>query len=171
MWRCESFSTASCTDSSATITIRSTPPTIATVHASGSILARSGRTTARIPAAATRQTLYRAAAARYARRQATPREVPMADEKARVLVVANRTAGSEVLLDALRERAARGPAHFHLVVPSTPHGVSWAADMHSGGDAAEHDLDGALERLHSAGLEADGEVGDPDPVAAVQDAA
>jgi len=95
----------------------------------------------------------------------------MADEKARVLVVANRTAGSEVLLDALRERAARGPAHFHLVVPSTPHGVSWAADMHSGGDAAEHDLDGALERLHSAGLEADGEVGDPDPVAAVQDAA
>lgn len=95
----------------------------------------------------------------------------MADEKARVLVVANRTAGSPELLAALRERAEQGPARFHLVVPSTPHGVSWAADMHSGGNAAEHDLEGALERLREHGLEIDGEVGDPDPVAAVQDAA
>lgn len=95
----------------------------------------------------------------------------MADEKARVLVVANRTAGSPELLAALRERAEQGPARFHLVVPSTPHGVSWAADMHSGGNAAEHDLEGALERLREHGIEIDGEVGDPDPVAAVQDAA
>ena len=95
----------------------------------------------------------------------------MADEKARVLVVANRTAGSPELLAALRERAEQGPARFHLVVPSTPHGVSWAADMHSGGNAAEHDLEGALELLREHGIEIDGEVGDPDPVAAVQDAA
>ena len=95
----------------------------------------------------------------------------MAREQANVLVVANRTAGSEELLRALQERAADGPAHFHLVVPSTPHGVRWAADMHAGAEPAEHDLEGALERLRAGGLEVDGEVGDPDPLAAVQDSA
>ena len=37
--------------------------------------------------------------------------------------------------------------------------------------AAEHDLEGALEKLRAGGLDIDGEIGDPDPVAAVQDAA
>jgi hypothetical protein len=95
----------------------------------------------------------------------------MAEQKASVLVVANRTAGSDELLEALRKRAAEGPARFHLVVPSTARGVSWVADMNAGTDAAEHDLEGALERLRGAGLDIDGEIGDPDPVAAVQDAA
>jgi hypothetical protein len=95
----------------------------------------------------------------------------MAEQKASVLVVANRTAGSDELLEALRERAAGSAVKFHLVVPATARGVSWVADMNAGTDAAEHDLDGALERLRGAGLEVDGEIGDPDPVAAVQDAA
>ena len=95
----------------------------------------------------------------------------MAEQKTSVLVVANRTAGSDELLEALRKRAEEGPASFHLVVPATARGVSWVADMHAGGDAAEHDLEGALERLRGAGLDIDGEIGDPDPVAAVQDAA
>lgn len=95
----------------------------------------------------------------------------MTAPKANVLVVANRTAGSEELLDALRERAEQGPAHFHLVVPATPHGVSWVADMSAGTDAAEDDLEGALERLRDHGLDVDGEVGDPDPIAAVHDSA
>ena len=94
----------------------------------------------------------------------------MAD-KAHVLVVANKTAGSEELVNALRERAQRGPAHFHLVVPASPRGASWAFDMHSGHDDAENDLEGALERLRAHGLEVDGEIGDPDPVAAVSDSA
>jgi len=95
----------------------------------------------------------------------------MAEQKASVLVVANRTASSDELLEALRERDRRSPATFHLVVPATARGVSWVADMHAGTDAAEHDLDGALERLRAAGLDVDGVIGDPDPVAAVQDAA
>ena len=92
-------------------------------------------------------------------------------EQAHVLVVANRTAGSAELLQALRERADQGPARFHLVVPASPRGASWAFDMHSGQDAAEHDLEGALQRIRDLGLEVDGEVGDPDPVAAVSDSA
>ena len=95
----------------------------------------------------------------------------MAEQKASVLVVANRTAGSDELLEALRERAAQGSAKFHLVVPATARGVSWVADMSAGTDAAEHDLDGALERLRGAGLEIEGEIGDGDPVAAISDAA
>jgi nucleotide-binding universal stress UspA family protein len=94
----------------------------------------------------------------------------MADQ-AHVLVVANRTAGSEELLSALRERAGQGPARFHLVVPASPRGASWMFDMDSGHDAAEHDLDGALARLRELGLEVDGEVGASDPVAAVSDSA
>jgi len=94
----------------------------------------------------------------------------MAD-RAEILVVANRTAGSAELLEALKARAAQGPVKFHLLVPSTPHGVAWAADMHSGGSEAEEHVRLAVERLRSEGLEVDdGKVGDPDPVAAVEDA-
>ena len=94
----------------------------------------------------------------------------MAD-KSHVLVVANKTAGSEELLNAMKERAEQGPTEFHLVVPASPRGASWSFDMHSGQDAAEHDLEGALERLRSHGLDVQGSVGDPDPVAAVSDSA
>lgn len=92
-------------------------------------------------------------------------------EKAEILVVANRTAGSPELIAALRERADRSPAKFHLLVPATPHGVAWAADMHSAGSEAESHVRAAVERLRAEGLEVDnGKVGDPDPVAAVEDA-
>jgi hypothetical protein len=43
---------------------------------------------------------------------------------ARVLVVADKTAATPALLEALRERAARGPAGFHLLVPN-PDLASW----------------------------------------------
>ena len=92
-------------------------------------------------------------------------------DKPDVLVVANRTAGSPELLEALKRRAEQGPAKFHLLVPSTPHGVTWAADMHAGGDEAEAHVRAAVERLRAEGLDVDdGKVGDPDPVAAVEDA-
>ena len=99
------------------------------------------------------------------------KEVSM-QENAHVLVVANRTAESEELLAALKERAAEGPVKFTLLVPATPHGVAWAADMHSGGDEAKaHMDDAAVARLQNeAGLEVTGMLGDPDPNAAVQDA-
>ena len=88
----------------------------------------------------------------------------------KVLVVANRTAESPELLEALKQRAQQGDATFTLLVPSTPHGVAWAADMHSGGSEAEAHMQTAVERLRSAGLDvADGKVGDPDAAAAVQD--
>ena len=89
---------------------------------------------------------------------------------ANVLVVANRTAESPELLDALKHRAGQGDAVFSLLVPATPHGVAWAADMHSGGSEAEQHMQAAIDRMRAEGLQiAGGKVGDPDPVAAVQD--
>ena len=91
-------------------------------------------------------------------------------EKTHVLVVANRTAESDELLAALRERAEVAPTRFTLLVPATPHGVAWAADMDSGSEEAEAHMAKALERLAAAGLEVEGVLGDSDPIAAVQDA-
>jgi hypothetical protein len=94
----------------------------------------------------------------------------MAD-RAEVLVVANQTAESDELLEALQARAERGECKFHLLVPARPHGMSWATDMHSGGPEAEEHLKRAVTRYREAGLDVDdGKIGDPDPVAAVQDA-
>jgi GABA permease len=92
-------------------------------------------------------------------------------EKARVLVVANRTAESDELLEALVQRVEKGPAQFFLIVPATPRGPSSVLDMNSGGAQAEEHLTGALRRWHDVGLEVEGEIGDPDALAAAQDAA
>jgi hypothetical protein len=92
-------------------------------------------------------------------------------EKASVLVMANRTAESPELLEALKERAAQGDAEFTLVIPSTPHGISWAADMSAGEGEAEHHKTAFLDELRGEGLDVkDARVGDPDPLAAAQDA-
>jgi hypothetical protein len=94
----------------------------------------------------------------------------MAD-KARVLVVANRTAESPELLEALRSRAVSGPCQFTLLVPSTAHGLAWAADPgDSGNEEAEQHRAAFLEELRGEGLDvADAKVGDGDPLAAICD--
>jgi hypothetical protein len=93
----------------------------------------------------------------------------MAD-RAQVLVVANRTAESPELLNALQERAARGPCAFTLLVPQTPHGLAWAADPDAGQDEAEEHRQAFIEELREEGIDlADAKVGDGDPLAAIQD--
>src|SRR3954471_2399808 len=95
----------------------------------------------------------------------------MSDQQTQVLVIANRTAASDELLDALRERTARGPARFTLVVPATPHGLAWAADMTAGIPQAARHARAAGERLLAAGLPLEElRLGSPDPLAAVLDA-
>src|ERR671932_1332763 len=46
----------------------------------------------------------------------------------RVLVVANKTAATPALMQAVRERAARGPTSFTLLVPNTAHGLHRVVD-------------------------------------------
>jgi hypothetical protein len=89
---------------------------------------------------------------------------------ASVLVVANRTAESPELLEALRTRAVQGPCDFTLLVPSTPHGLAWAADMHAGGEEAEQHRRAFVDELREEGLNVvEAKVGDPDPLAAICD--
>jgi hypothetical protein len=93
-------------------------------------------------------------------------------ERARVLVVANRTAESPELIDALKRRAEEGPAEFTMLLPATPHGLAWAANMHAAEGEAEEHLAGLAERLRGNGLQVkEAKVGDPDALAAAQDEA
>ena len=90
----------------------------------------------------------------------------------RVLVVANRTAATPALIEAVRERAARGPCRFTLLVPNTAHGLHKVVDPEDQGQSeAEQTLDLAVPLLEeAAGSLVEGLVGDPEPLAAIQDA-
>jgi hypothetical protein len=91
-------------------------------------------------------------------------------DKARVLVIANRTAESPDLLEALKRRADEGATEFTLLLPATPHGLAWAADMSAGEDEARTHLEPMVERLRAGGLDVrEAKLGDPDALAAVQD--
>jgi hypothetical protein len=90
--------------------------------------------------------------------------------KQKILVVANRTADSPDLIDALCSRAAEAPASFTLLVPAVPHGLDWAADMKAGWSEAALRAERAGGHIRRSGLELDEViVGDPDPYAAVGD--
>jgi hypothetical protein len=108
----------------------------------------------------------------------------------RYLVVANQTLGGQKLLDAIRDRMARGPAEFWVLAPATPttHLVTdfgalsgafpvdptvlpTAADIRDEGIAvAKSNLDAELARLQEIGAVADGTVGDPNPLVAIEKA-
>jgi len=94
----------------------------------------------------------------------------MALSKRSILVVANRTADSPDLIDALCRRAAEEPTSYTLLVPAIPHGLAWAADMKAGWSEAALRADRAGSRIRRSGLELEEViVGDPDPFAAVGD--
>jgi hypothetical protein len=93
-------------------------------------------------------------------------------DTARVLVVANRTAATPALLEAVRERAARGHCTFTLLVPHTAKGLHRLVDPEDQGQSeAEATLELALPLLEqAAGARVDGLIGDAEPLAAIQDA-
>jgi hypothetical protein len=90
----------------------------------------------------------------------------------RVLVVAHRTAATPALLNAVRERAARGPCAFTLLVPNAAHGLHRVVDAEDQDqEEAQAVLELALPLLEeAAGAHVEGVVGDPEPLNAVQDA-
>jgi hypothetical protein len=91
---------------------------------------------------------------------------------ARVLVVAYKTAATPALLEAVRERAARGPARFTLLVPGAAHGLHRVVDPEDQQhDEAEEVLALALPLLEeAAGARVEGIVGAPSPLEAIEDA-
>jgi len=91
---------------------------------------------------------------------------------ARVLIVAHKTAATDALLEAAHERAQRGACRFSLLVPKSAHGLHRVVDADDQDlDEAQAVLDQALPLLrHATSCEVEGMIGDPDPMAAVQDA-
>jgi hypothetical protein len=108
----------------------------------------------------------------------------------RYLVVANQTLGGQELMDAIRDRMSGGPAQFWVLVPATPTThlttdfgalsgafpvdpsvLPSAADVRDEGIAvAKSNLDAELSRLREVGATADGAVGDPNPLIAIEKA-
>ena len=90
----------------------------------------------------------------------------------RVLIVANRTAATPAVIEAVRERAARGPCRFTLLVPNTSRGLHRLVDPEDQETSeAEATLELALPLLEqAAGGPVEGLIGVPDPLDAIQDA-
>jgi hypothetical protein len=90
----------------------------------------------------------------------------------RVLVVAHKTAATGPLLEAVRERARRGPCVFTLLVPNAAHGLHKVVDPEDqGAGEAEAVIERAVPLLEeAAGAHVEGIVGAPDPVVAAHDA-
>lgn len=86
------------------------------------------------------------------------------------LIVANQTLTSESLREAITARLADGPLEAHVVVPMSAGSWRHSWDEQQIRADAQARLDETLERLKEMGVDADGEVGDRDPVDAVRDA-
>jgi uncharacterized membrane-anchored protein len=95
-----------------------------------------------------------------------------AEPEASVLVVAHKTAATPALLEAIRERAARGPTGFHLLVPNpAEHAELTETERHRKHTEGEHVLALALPLIDEvAGVEADGSVSTRhDPMDAIEE--
>jgi hypothetical protein len=88
-----------------------------------------------------------------------------------ILVVANETLGGRALIEAVRERVSQGDARFVLCVPQNRPRAGLVIYDDAVFDAAQARVDLALGFVHAEGIDAIGEVGDPDPYTATMDAA
>ena len=87
-----------------------------------------------------------------------------------ILVLANETIGGKELLDAIRDRADKGDARFHVVVPQSRPRHGAVIYDEAVRDSAQVRIDLALAFMRDEGIEGAGEVGDADPFNAAMDA-
>jgi hypothetical protein len=96
---------------------------------------------------------------------------PHAPGERRILVIANETVGGRTLRDMIRRRSEGVRAEILVVTPALNSPLRhWASDEDDARAAAQERLDASLRQLASAGLRARGEVGDGDPLQAMEDA-
>jgi GABA permease len=92
------------------------------------------------------------------------------DER-RVLVVANETVGGEELMSAISTRALSEKTSFLVVCPALNTRVkTWTSDEDPARATAQERLDATVARLASVGIAATGQIGDGDPLVAIDDA-
>jgi membrane protein implicated in regulation of membrane protease activity len=94
-----------------------------------------------------------------------------AEDEQRILVVANETVGGQELLAILKQKAEGVNERVLVVCPALNSQVRhWVSDEDAARAAAQERLDASLARLRREGIRADGEVGDGDPLQAMEDA-
>jgi nucleotide-binding universal stress UspA family protein len=119
--------------------------------------------------------LSAAAVAVYLRQRAPAPEVapvtPLgAPDERRVLVVANETVAGEELLSTISTLALSQQTRFRVVCPALNSRLkTYTSDEDPARAAAQERLDATLARLAAVGIDASGEVGDGDPLVAVDD--
>ena len=94
-----------------------------------------------------------------------------AEDERHILVVANETVGGDELLAILRDKSAGVNEQVLVVCPALNSPVrTWASDEDGARSAAQDRLDASLARLRQDGVQAQGEIGDGDPLQAIEDA-
>ena len=109
-----------------------------------------------------------------ARRAEPPRQrVPSRqgrENERRILVIANETVGGERLLQEIRRHSEGYEAHVLVVTPALNTPLRhWASDEDNARAQAQERLSKSLARLREAGVDAKGEVGDGEPLQAIED--
>jgi GABA permease len=110
--------------------------------------------------------------ARRGRTAPPPKQAPAPSppEQHRVLVVANETVGGAQLLETIRSRVSGRDARVLVVCPALNSPLrQWASDVDGARDDAQARLDTSLAAMRAAGVDASGEVGDGDPIQAIED--
>ena len=93
------------------------------------------------------------------------------EDERRILVIANETVGGETLRETIRQRSEGRRAQVLVVTPALNTPLKhWVSDGDQARDAAQGRLDRSLARLNDAGIEARGEIGDGEPLQAIEDA-
>jgi hypothetical protein len=94
-----------------------------------------------------------------------------AEGERRILVIANETVGGETLRKAIQQRAEGVREEILVVVPALNSPIRyWASDEDDARARAQERLTASLARLNAEGINARGEVGDSEPVQAIEDA-
>ncbi|MDX6490805.1 MAG: hypothetical protein QOD43_1050 [Gaiellaceae bacterium] len=89
----------------------------------------------------------------------------------RILVIANETVGGGPLRKQIEERSAGYDTTLLVVSPALNSPIRhWASDEDPAREEARQRLEASLQRLRENGIEASGEVGDADPLQAIEDA-
>ena len=89
----------------------------------------------------------------------------------RILVIANETVGGGTLREEIRRRSEGYDEHVLVVSPALNSAVRhWTSDEDGARAHAQERLNASLARLREAGLDAKGEVGDAEPLQAMEDA-
>jgi hypothetical protein len=109
------------------------------------------------------------------REAAGPRRTPAVrrgtEDEHRILVVANETVGGQKLLDCIDKHARDFRANVLVVSPALNSRLRhWVSDEDQARSAAQARLAASLARLAAAGIDAEGEIGDAEPLQAIEDA-